>query len=75
MGGLLGRCFRGCAECRKILVQAPSPAPVGLRRASQGPVYRLIWAGKGPGSLMSSRPVARRRKRYSASSSGAGDGE
>eukprot|EP00962_Isochrysis_galbana_P033189 scaffold11054_cov136-Isochrysis_galbana.AAC.1 len=29
MGVLLGRCFRGCAECRKILVQAPSPAPVG----------------------------------------------
>eukprot|EP00962_Isochrysis_galbana_P028747 scaffold9117_cov92-Isochrysis_galbana.AAC.2 len=41
MGVLLGRCFRGCAECRKILVQVPSPAPVGLRRASQGPF--LFW--------------------------------
>eukprot|EP00962_Isochrysis_galbana_P031015 scaffold10084_cov139-Isochrysis_galbana.AAC.14 len=50
MGVLLGRCFRGCAECRKILVQVPSPAPVGLRRhPSQGPhtVYRLIWVKQG----------------------------
>eukprot|EP00962_Isochrysis_galbana_P024277 scaffold7422_cov134-Isochrysis_galbana.AAC.15 len=51
---------------------------------------RLLWAsgghprghsldssgsGRGPGSLMSSRPVARRRSRYSGSSSSAGDGE
>eukprot|EP00962_Isochrysis_galbana_P020551 scaffold6011_cov137-Isochrysis_galbana.AAC.3 len=37
---------------------------------------RLIWVRQGPcGSLMSSRPVARRRNRYSGSSSGAGDGE
>eukprot|EP00962_Isochrysis_galbana_P038544 scaffold13696_cov106-Isochrysis_galbana.AAC.3 len=79
MGVLLGRCFRGCAECRKILVQAPSPAPVGLRRASQGPVTSLDSSGSGRGALgpllMSSRPVARRRNRYSGSSSGAGDGE
>eukprot|EP00962_Isochrysis_galbana_P014520 scaffold4160_cov130-Isochrysis_galbana.AAC.5 len=32
-------------------------------------------SGRGPGSLMSSRPVARRQNRYSGSSSGAGDGD
>eukprot|EP00962_Isochrysis_galbana_P057480 scaffold29851_cov157-Isochrysis_galbana.AAC.2 len=76
MGVLLERCFRGCAECRKILVQVPTPAPVGLRRASQGPGASLDSSGSGrvPGSFMSSRPVARRRKRHSGSSSGAGDG-
>eukprot|EP00962_Isochrysis_galbana_P028145 scaffold8867_cov118-Isochrysis_galbana.AAC.15 len=36
MGVLLGRCFRGCAECRKILVQAPSPAPGNVARKNGG---------------------------------------
>eukprot|EP00962_Isochrysis_galbana_P054236 scaffold25754_cov104-Isochrysis_galbana.AAC.7 len=32
MGVLLGRCFRGCAECRKILVQVrPRGRPISTR--------------------------------------------
>eukprot|EP00962_Isochrysis_galbana_P010822 scaffold3013_cov113-Isochrysis_galbana.AAC.1 len=32
MGVLLGRCFRGCAECRKILVQAITASSTALQQ-------------------------------------------
>eukprot|EP00962_Isochrysis_galbana_P007940 scaffold2163_cov120-Isochrysis_galbana.AAC.2 len=47
MGVLLGRCFRGCAECRKILVQEPARllwASGGHPRGQS----RLIWVRQGP---------------------------
>eukprot|EP00962_Isochrysis_galbana_P024023 scaffold7339_cov124-Isochrysis_galbana.AAC.4 len=51
------------------------PGSCGPQEGIPGASLDSSGSGRGPGSLMSSRPVARRRNRYSGSSSGAGDGE
>eukprot|EP00962_Isochrysis_galbana_P054538 scaffold26114_cov121-Isochrysis_galbana.AAC.1 len=66
--------FRGCAECRKILVQAPSPAPVGLthipslepelwQEVSRG---QAVLCAKARASIGLSRARARARHQHQA---------
>eukprot|EP00962_Isochrysis_galbana_P022233 scaffold6618_cov139-Isochrysis_galbana.AAC.9 len=46
------------------------PGSCGPQEGIPGASLDSSGSGRGPGSLMSSRPVARRRNRYSGSSSG-----
>eukprot|EP00962_Isochrysis_galbana_P017456 scaffold5017_cov139-Isochrysis_galbana.AAC.8 len=54
--------------------EGTQPGSCGPQEGIPGASLDSSGSGRGPGSLMSSRPVARRRNRYSGSSSGAGDG-
>eukprot|EP00962_Isochrysis_galbana_P042784 scaffold16082_cov110-Isochrysis_galbana.AAC.5 len=67
--------FSGLRRMSEDSGAGTQPGSCGPQEGIPGASLDSSGSGKGPGSLMSSRPVARRRNRYSGSSSGAGDGE
>eukprot|EP00962_Isochrysis_galbana_P028800 scaffold9130_cov124-Isochrysis_galbana.AAC.7 len=74
-GRSTGKVFSGLRRMSEDSGAGTQPGSCGPQEGIPGASLDSSGSGRGPGSLMSSRPVARRRNRYSGSSSGAGDGE